>query len=262
MFSVIRGGCFTRHSSNFIMHRPSGVPYYVLLILRSSSELEIDGKHTTCKPNSVLIIKPHTPYSYKNPEGEYIDDWMHFTCTTEDLSNYDDSMFHTNFLISNTGILTTYIQQILWENQFSQPSMKNFCVDTLFRILLNHIHEDFHTYETGAYNPYKSKLQNLRLEIQTAPYKKYNAKECASSLKISTSYFQYLYKSLFHTAFHSDIINMRMEYAKELIITTALPLEQIAFSCGYASEVHFYRQFLSKTGMTPGEYRKTYRHNE
>ena len=51
---------------------------------------------------------------------------------------------------------------------------------------------------------------------------------------------------------------MRIEYAKELIISTNLPLEHIAYSCGYSNEVHFYRQFLSKTGMTPGDYRKNY----
>jgi len=49
-----------------------------------------------------------------------------------------------------------------------------------------------------------------------------------------------------------------VDYAKELITSTTLPLEQIAYACGYSNEIHFYRQFLRKTGMTPGEYRKHY----
>ncbi len=258
MFSVIRGGCFSRHSSDFIMERPHGLPYYVLLIMKTYAELEIEGVHRICKPNSALLIKPDTPYSYKNPNGEYIDDWIHFTCTADDLSEYGAAIFHTGFPINNTGILTTYIRQMLWESHFSVSPSKESYVDTLFRLLLNHIYEDFNTNAIEEYNPYRYKLQRLRLEIQALPYRKYTAKEIASDLKISASYFQYLYKLFFDISFHADIINMRIEYSKELITTTDLPLEQIAYSSGYSSEVHFYRQFLSKTGMTPGEYRNTY----
>lgn len=258
MFSVIRGGCFSRHSSDFIMERPHGLPYYVLLIMKTYAELNIEGIHKTCKPNSALLIKPDTPYSYKNPNGEYIDDWIHFTCTFDDLSEYDTAIFHTGFPVNNTGILTTYIHQILWESQFSvSPSKENY-VDTLFRLLLNHIYEDFNTNAIEEYNPYRYRLQRLRLEIQASPYRNYTAKEIAGNLKISTSYFQYLYKLFFDISFHADVINMRIEYAKEFITTTDLPLEQIAYASGYSSEVHFYRQFLSKVGMTPGEYRNTY----
>lgn len=258
MFSVIRGGCFSRHSLGFTMERPHGLPHYVLLIIKTYAELDIEGIHKTCKPNSALLIKPDTPYSYKNPHGEYIDDWIHFTCTTDDLSKYDASIFHNGFPINNTGVLTTYIHQMLWENHFSVSPSKESYIDTLFRLLLNHIYEDFNTTAIEEYNPYRYKLQRLRLEIQAAPYRKYTAEEIAADLKISASYFQYLYKLFFDISFHADIINMRIEYTKELITTTDLPLEQIAYSSGYSSEVHFYRQFLSKTGMTPGEYRHTY----
>ncbi len=77
-------------------------------------------------------------------------------------------------------------------------------------------------------------------------------------LEINPSYFQCLYKQFFNVAFQSDIINIRIDYAKELITSTTMTLEQIAYACGYSNEVHFYRQFLSKVGMTPGEYRNTY----
>ncbi len=258
MFSIIRGGCFSRHSAGFIMERPNGLPYYVLLIIKTCAEFDIDGSHIICKPNSALLIKPNTPYSYKNPNGEYIDDWLHFTCCADDLSAYQNITFHTCFPINNESILTSYLQQMLWENHFSLSPSKASYVDTLFRLLFNHIYEDFNTNQIEEYHPYRYKLQKIRLEIQAAPDKKYSAQDFAARLKISVSYFQYLYKLFFHISFRADIINMRIEYAKELIITTNLPLEQIAYASGYTSEVHFYRQFLSKTGMTPGKYRNTY----
>lgn len=258
IFTVIRGGCFSRHSADFIMQRPNGLPYYLLLIIKSDSELHIDGREQICKPNSVLLIKPDTPYSYKNPNGEYIDDWIHFSCQSEDMEYLTEDMFHRIFPITNTRLLTTYIQQILWENNFAKTEVRDYYVDSLFRILLRHIYDDFQNENAGEYNPYRYKLQNLRLQLQSTPYQKHSAADCAKDIGISTSYFQYLYKQFFKTSFQADMINMRVDYSKELITCTTLPLEQIAHSCGYTSEVHFYRQFLAKTGMTPGEYRTIY----
>ncbi len=258
MFTVIRGGCFSRHSSDFIMQRPNGLPYYLLLIIKTDSEITVDGNHHHCKPDSALLIRPNTPYSYHNPNGEYIDDWLHFNCQPEDIADLEDTMFHRSFSIRNARLLTTYIQQILWENNFTEPETKEYYVDALFRILLRHIRTDFQSGTAAEYNPYQYKMQKIRLELAAAPYRKYTAREFAERLEISASYFQTLYKSLFGIPFQADIINMRVDYAKELILCTNAPLEQIACSCGYTNEVHFYRQFLAKTGMTPGDYRKIY----
>lgn len=258
MFTVIRGGCFARHTSDFFMNRPKGLPYYLFLIIKSCSEIHIDGRVETCKPDSVLIIKPDTPYSYSNPSGEYIDDWIHFNCLPEDMACIEGDMINHHFAISNTRLLTTYIQQILWENNYAKDSSREYYVDTLFRILLKHICDDYHCNNSIEYNPYQQKLQKLRLNIQSAPYRKYSVNDIASELDLSTSYFQMLYKRYFGISFQADIINMRIDFSKELIISTDMPFEQIAYSCGYSSEVHFYRQFSSKTGMTPGEYRANY----
>ena len=255
MFSIIRGGCFSRHSSDFIMNRPNGLPYYVLLIIKSYSELEIEGQRMTCRPDSALLIRPDTPYSYQNPNGEYIDDWLHFTCLPEDIAEHA-ALFHKCFPVSSTRVLTTYIQQALWENHYSES--KEYYVDSLFRILLKHLTEDYYKTDMEEYNPYKYKLQRLRLEIQSAPYRNYTARETAARLGVSASYFQSLYRNLFHVPFKADVINMRIDYARELVSTTEMPFEQIAYQCGYSSEVHFYRQFLAKTSMTPGEYRNTF----
>ena len=152
MFTVIRGGCFSKHPSNFIMQRPNGLPHYLFLVIKTGSELTIDGKIRTCRPNSVLIIRPNTPYSYRNPNGEYIDDWLHFDCLPEDLSMLDTAMFHQGLPVSNPGILTAYIQQILWEHNFAAENSKEYYIDTLFKILLRHLCNDFHAENTGEYS--------------------------------------------------------------------------------------------------------------
>ena len=47
--------------------------------------------------------------------------------------------------------------------------------------------------------------------------------------------------------------------AKYYLNNTHLPVNRIAALCGYENDVHFIRQFKSRSGMTAGEYRKKHK---
>ena len=158
MFTVHKGGYFSRHSKDFVMNRPNGLPYYVLLLIKTDAEITLNGETHICTPDSVLLIPPNTPYSYRNPSGEYVDDWIHFSCDSEDTLLLSTQMFFKSFPVNNARLLTTYIQQLLWENTFTPEKERDFYVDSLFRILLQHIIQDFYTDTVTEYNPYKYKL--------------------------------------------------------------------------------------------------------
>ncbi|BBF41757.1 transcriptional regulator, AraC family [Lachnospiraceae bacterium KM106-2] len=256
MFTITQGGIFSKHSTSFVMNRPNGLNDYLLLLIKSDSRATIAGNTIECKPNSVMLIKPNMAYSYFNPNGRYVDDWLHFNCEAKDLEELDQGLFHQSIPISNPRLLSTYINQILWEQNYASKEFRSAHVDTLFRILIQHIIADYRSETKEAYHPYRFSMQQLRLTIQGAPYKSYSIQEVAAQIGISGSYFQHLYKEFFHISFRADLINFRLDYAKDLLHTTNLSVEEIASSCGYASEVHFYRQFLSKTGITPGEFRQ------
>lgn len=104
------------------------------------------------------------------------------------------------------------------------------------------------------YNPYIARLQGLRLSMQSQPYQNFTVREMAEHLGVSASYFQYLYKEYFGIPFKTDLIHIRVDYAKSLMLNTDLKQEQVARLSGYNSEIHFYRQFKKETGMTPGEF--------
>lgn len=53
----------------------------------------------------------------------------------------------------------------------------------------------------------------------------------------------------------SDIINARMERAKQLLITTNLSIKEIAERCGYSNEYGFMKRFKMQFGKTPTQYR-------
>ena len=55
--------------------------------------------------------------------------------------------------------------------------------------------------------------------------------------------------------------NIRIERAKSLLITTDLSTKEIAEMVGYTDPQYFYRVFRKKNDISPGEFRKRYKHS-
>lgn len=99
-------------------------------------------------------------------------------------------------------------------------------------------------------------MTQLRTVIHTEPERVMSIDEMAGSVNMSRSGFQHLYKKMFGVSVISDVINGRLERAKRLLSSTDLTVSEIASKCGYATEYNFMRQFKSRTGKTPTEYRR------
>ena len=257
MIQILKGGCGTRHPNTFFMSRPEGLMHYVILIIKSDGIFHIDHKEYDVTPGHAILVKPQTPYSYSNPEGTYSDDWLHFSISDNMYSKEIQLLANTPCPIGNPETLTFFIKQLLWENSYTQPEYRNQNIDALFSVLLHHLMSAYKNREQQKKSlPFQNELQSLRLELQNSVTRKHLIREEAKKLGISESYFQHLYTAMFGISFQKDFIRMRVEYAKHMIRTSNLTLEQISEICGYASEVHFYRQFRQIAGITPAKYRK------
>lgn len=257
MIQAIKGGCNARHPIAFQMSRPVGLANYVLLVTRSEGEFCIGGDNFSARPGSAVLLAPNTPYSYGNPKGEYVDDWLHFSVEDTALDRSLREISNRVVSLEDSHIFSWCIDQIIWEATYSPPEMAKENVEALFRLLLNHLFYSCRAREKrGAPRPYQSELRAMRLEVLSTYQEPLSAKEYAARLHMSDSYFQHLYTEYFGVSFHKDVIAGRIERAKELLLTTSLPLTQVAELCGYGSEVHFYRQFKRLVGATPAKYRR------
>ena len=161
------------------------------------------------------------------------------------------------FPVRDPGSCTALIRQILWETSFAPERYAQQNVDALFAVLFNHLSASC---EDGGQekmpNPYREKLQALRMELKNTITQKHDIRECAGKIGVSPSYFQHLYTDCFGVPFQQDLIRMRVDYTKYILTATDLTMEQVAGLCGYAGTVHFYRQFKQVTGTTPAKYRR------
>ena len=81
----------------------------------------------------------------------------------------------------------------------------------------------------------------------------------AQRVHLSPSRVYPIYKKLFGISPNADLINARINSAKNRLINSGDKIEDIAESLGYRNITHFIRQFKENTGMSPGQYRKNRR---
>ena len=252
---VLRGGCASRHEASFVISRPYGQENHVILLLRSKGEYLINDKHYSLLPGHAIIIAPKTRYSYSNPNGDYADDWIHFELESNDTLPHNLEC-NIPFLLNDFETCSALIRQLLWENAYTTTTYAERNINSLFSVLLNHLCAAYLSQEyIENSSPYFQQLKILRLHMQNTLTENHSIQTHAATLCISESYFQHLYSNLFGISFQNDLIRMRISYAKILLQTTDLPLENIAQTCGYASNVHFHRQFKKLMGITPAKYR-------
>jgi len=79
---------------------------------------------------------------------------------------------------------------------------------------------------------------------------------CASQFNLSPNYFGDLVKKELHITAQEYIQNKVINVAKQLLIETEMPINEIAEELGFNYPNHFTRMFRRKTGISPLQYRK------
>ncbi len=76
---------------------------------------------------------------------------------------------------------------------------------------------------------------------------------------LSAYQFDQRVRRLFRLSTGQLLLKLRMDSAAEQLRDTDSPVVEVGMGCGYADQSAFTRQFRRTTGMTPGEYRRTFR---
>ncbi|MGO4714397.1 AraC family transcriptional regulator [Bradyrhizobium sp. 2TAF24] len=80
--------------------------------------------------------------------------------------------------------------------------------------------------------------------------------DIAAECRLSPSYFARSFKCTTGIAPHEFLSRMRIDEAKRLLLTTKLPLADIALICGFVDQSYFTRVFTRNVGTSPGAWRR------
>jgi AraC family transcriptional regulator len=107
---------------------------------------------------------------------------------------------------------------------------------------------------SGGLSPHQ--LQKVTTFLEAHAFTDVLIQDLADLIDLSPSYFCKAFRTSTGTTPHQWQLNMRIEHAKTLMLTTNQSLGDIAISSGFCSQAHFTRAFNQRTGSNPLQWRK------
>ena len=105
-------------------------------------------------------------------------------------------------------------------------------------------------------NPAEARVKKMMLYIQEHYQEKLSLEEIAAAANISTRECLRDFRQCLHTTPFGYLIDHRLNVAADSLLTSGLPVTEIAMNCGFSSGSYFTKLFREKFQITPLEYRK------
>ena len=101
----------------------------------------------------------------------------------------------------------------------------------------------------------KSRIWEMEMYL-LEHYRTVTLQQLAAKFGLSVPYLSKLLKTAWGCGFAEILQHVRLERAKELLVTTALPITEISASVGYENDAYFISIFKKAFGITPQKYRR------
>lgn len=98
-----------------------------------------------------------------------------------------------------------------------------------------------------------SQIRQMIEDQYTSP--DFSISSIADSFDVSVAYVSYLFKNETGENISDYVWNLRLEKAKDFLLTTDMSVDNISVSVGYVSTSSFRRKFKQETGLTPSQFR-------
>lgn len=229
-----------------------------MLLLKTAGEFEVGKVTYNAKAGSAFLYKKGTPQLYRACEQQFGNDWFHFLPDNredEAFLKLLDIPFDRPIKLESIAGLSVLVSMMCREH-YSQNTYRIDSSDLLIKLFFIKLSEGIHKQEVNNTGTWHDRLSILRSKIYSDPANDWSIEWLSHELAISHSSLQHMYKKLFGVTPMNDVILARVEHAKYLLRSTDYTVIQIAQMCGYASDIHFMRQFKQKTGLTPSQFRK------
>lgn len=228
----------------------------IFLLFLARSEVRIDD--SIFPENTLVIFDGNTDIVYSALEESLVCDWICFDAEGDsEMTDIADITYNIPISHTDWKFISDLIRNITTEF-YSTNNRRTKIIDFMLKTLLIKSAENGFNREImqSTVDPHYSSLIELREKIYRNPQMKWNVDTMAAVVNMSRSYFQHIYREIFGVSCMTDVINGKIEKAKEILSETGCTVSQVAAMCGYENDEHFMRQFKKIVGATPTAYRK------
>lgn len=243
-------------NGGFTINRPRGHDTFTFLHFFNPMTVKINEKVIDTEPHACIIYQPSFPQYFKS-ETYIQHDWIHFFNIDKEYFDKLGIRLNEVFYPKKHEFITQITREIEIEfNSTYKNKQRLLCakLEELFIKLARYCNEEL---PENLSTDLISSLRWLREKTFLSLDKKHTISSLASSVGLSDSRFFSVYKSLFGISPMDDIINAKIDTAKNLLLGSDHKISIIAKELGYTDVTHFIRQFKSRTGVSPSKFRKS-----
>jgi AraC-like DNA-binding protein len=114
-----------------------------------------------------------------------------------------------------------------------------------------------HGFIRGGLAPFQARRLVEHIDAHLA--ERITLHQLARMAGLSTGHFSRAFKQTFGVPTHTYLIRRRVQRAQSVMLSTQLPLSDIALACGLSDQSHFTRMFRRIVGETPNAWRRAHR---
>ena len=243
-------------NAGFTINRPKGHEHYTFLHFYNPMTVKINGKTVVTEPHACIVYQPSFPQFFCS-DMPIQHDWIHFYDIDKNFFDEIGIPLNRIFYPKRHEFITHITREV--ENEFNsnyknKPKLLNLKLEELFIKLKRYTDEPSpEKLSTSLVSSLRWLRENTFLSLD----KKHTVSSLANKVGLSESRFFSVYKSLFGISPMEDIINAKIDLAKNLLLSSEQKISLIAKSLGYSDVTHFIRQFKAKTGVSPSIFRKS-----
>lgn len=224
---------------------------YEMILFETEVRIEVGGILREYPSHTCILYQPGQTVHYRSVRERLVYSWIRFNC--------DEELYRGGFLPFG---VPANCPDYEWYKLYWQASAKEFegsyasssyVATRLMHIMFHRFHDYvFDEEESG----YQKSFLSLREQIYQYPERQWTLEEMSQQVKLGTRSLQKFYKKFFGISCMNEVILSRINRAKLLLVRTTKGISEISQQCGYNNWEHFSRQFKSREGLTPTQYRR------
>lgn len=222
--------------------------YSVIWVADGQLEVQYEGKKILVKKDEIILLDFRKPHSYKCTSDRLFK-WEMVFKGNESEAYYNLITEKWGHKFTMTGKLRETIKKLRQELDSSFPQDHNISI-RIHAMFCNMISQN----EVSVSPPVKEAMNYI--------YNHYGEQvqigEIAEHVSLSRYYFTRLFRKETGRTPNEYLAEIRINFAREMLIEKILMVSEIAERCGFANTSHFTRFFREKTGQTPAAFRKSF----
>lgn len=250
---------------NFLHPRRCIDSYVLIVVVKGSLYIAQDKTNFVVSDNQYIILRSNTLHYGYNSSTEYLQYyWIHFyvpdgTCIYDGVNAFECET-DDNYIIPEYGDLK-YSKRVqllfsqLLDESFRKSQVKSKFMDYFLTCLLMELSEEFKEQENKDIS---EEIINIKNWIHNNYNQSITVAKIAELFHYNPDYLSNMFKKTVHISLKRYINEIRINEAKNILISTRYSLKEIAFQCAFNDEKYFLKVFKQIEGVTPTEYKKAF----